>query len=224
MITKFVNILGYDLVKKTNLKRVTLDMELYGKMRHFESLVSRIRDVEGSIVECGVGKGHTLLLLSLLNAHEGYKRDMWGFDSFQGFPSPTPEDKSPRKPKQGEWNNTSIKGILKLLRDSGIDYNFTRTRLMLVPGFFNESLKRYNGEKIALLHLDVDLYKSYKDCLNHFYSKMAKGGIIIFDEFNATADNKDFPGAFKAISAFAEKKNLKIQRDSKTGKNFVVVE
>ena len=52
--------------------------------------------------------------------------------------------------------------------------------------------------KIALLHLDVDLYQSYKDCLTHLFPKVASGGVILFDE----RESETYPGGKKAIDEF----------------------
>jgi hypothetical protein len=62
-----------------------------------------------SVVECGVGRGRSLITIASLEtlyATLGKRRHrhIYGLDSFEGFPDPTPEDDSPRRPKKGEWN------------------------------------------------------------------------------------------------------------------------
>ena len=47
--------------------------------------------------------------------------------------------------------------------------------------------------KIALLHLDVDIYEPSKCYLRFFYSRLDKGGVLILDDYGI------FPGATKAI-------------------------
>ena len=66
-----------------------------------------VQDVKGDIVECGVGRGRSLITLSAINkltsVLEGCgERKIFAFDSFQGFPEPTFNDKSPRNPKKAE--------------------------------------------------------------------------------------------------------------------------
>lgn len=222
IIQTIVNKMGYDLVKKTNLKKINFDTEVANKFLYWQRLMNKIEKVDGDIVECGVGRGTTMLIINYLNRNQNrVPRVVWGFDSFEGFPEPTKQDTSKRNPKKGEWNVTSISGILKLLRDSGIDYTYTRKNVILIKGFFNKTLHKYTGKKIALLHLDGDLYQSYKDCLDALYPKVVKGGIIAFDEYVSTADLTDFPGAFQAIKEFLDEKKEKIQRDE-SGKYYVI--
>jgi hypothetical protein len=67
----------------------------------------------------------------------------------------------------------------------------------LVKDFFDKTLSSYEG-RIALLHLDGDLYESYKVSLEALYDKVVSGGIIMFDEY---ADPR-WLGARKAIDEF----------------------
>ena len=79
----------------------------------------------------------------------------------------------------------------------------------LIKGFFNESLTKYPGDKIAILHIDGDLYQSYKDCLGMLYKYVSRGGIVVFDDFLLVSyEGESFPGARKAVSEFLEKENL----------------
>jgi O-methyltransferase len=36
-----------------------------------------------------------------------------------------------------------------------------------------------------LVHLDVDLYESTKDCLEYFVPRLAPGGVIVLDDYDA---------------------------------------
>ena len=68
----------------------------------------KIENVDGDIVECGVGRGRSLITLASLYKYElfknkKYKRNIYALDSFNGFPEPSIHDKSFRNPKKGEW-------------------------------------------------------------------------------------------------------------------------
>ncbi len=159
--------------------------------------------IDGDIVECGVGEGTTFLSLVYLAKLESKGRKIWGFDSFEGFPEPSIYDKSPRNPKKGEWNLSNIINIKKrLINERNIDPTFIKKYVRLIKGFFNESLEKYDGGPIALLHLDVDLYESYKVSLEQLWPKVAKGGIVLFDEYKLPSALLNFPGASKAIDEF----------------------
>ena len=60
-----------------------------------------VRNLWGDIVECGIGHGVTFVFWAALCFDEGGRRRLWGFDSFEGFPEPTPDDRSPRGVKNG---------------------------------------------------------------------------------------------------------------------------
>lgn len=191
---------------------------------YFKRLFDLVRNVEGDVVECGIGQGHSLLQFALLVKDEMKGRKLWGFDSFEGFPEPSEEDRSPRNPRKGDWGDTSVRDVLDLLSDAGLDSQFILSQVTLVRGFFEESLAKYRGSGIALLHIDVDLYDSYLTVLEQFYPQVVQGGVVLFDEYLETLEHISFPGAQKAIDEyFGEKKSL-IRRDRISGKYYMIRE
>ena len=82
--------------------------------------------------------------------------------------------------------------------------------IYLKEGDINETVpdfvSKYKEIRIALLHIDVDLYQPTKTCLENFYPHIVKGGIIILDDYGA------FPGANKAIEEFFKEKDTKIEQ------------
>ena len=59
--------------------------------------------------------------------------------------------------------------------------------------------------KIALLHLDMDIYSSTKFALNKLYKKMTPNGIILIDDYGQV------PGATKATNNFFKEKKIKLK-------------
>jgi len=174
-----------------------------------------------SIVECGVGRGRSLLTINHLldlylktkilnNEEENYidKIKVFGLDSFEGFPDPSEFDKSHRNPKAGEWSHSLSKKykyngefIKTIFTKSGV----TTKYLELIKGFFDEStpLLKEKNLKIGILHLDGDLYLSIKEPLQNLSESVVEGGFIIFDDFILSSDSEDaFPGARKAYEEF----------------------
>ncbi|HEV8338521.1 MAG TPA: TylF/MycF/NovP-related O-methyltransferase [bacterium] len=189
---------------------------------YFKRMLSLVSDIEGDVVECGVGRGHSLLAFAILLRDEEKVRNLWGFDSFAGFPAPTEEDHSPRNPRAGEWAVASRQDVHRLLLQAGLDPWFVDTRVVLVEGFFQDTLPHYRGRQIALLHLDVDLYASYRSCLTHLWPKVAVGGVVLFDEYRNTMENIKFPGAAKAIDEFFGAEASRLRRDESSGKFYLV--
>ena len=198
---------------------VPMDAVNTARLLYFRSLLEKTRAVPGDIVECGVGHGRSLLTMSLLVKVEGDKRNLWAFDSFQGFPAPAAEDASPRNPQRGEYA-ISLPFVTATLDRHLADEQFLRSRVTLVKGFFEETLPRYPHAAISLLNLDVDLYQSYKTCLEFFWPKLSIGGIVTFDEF--VRESHNFPGGEQAIREFFADKRVEFQRDPSYGKYYVV--
>ena len=56
--------------------------------------------------------------------------------------------------------------------------------------------------KIALLHIDVDVYEPTKVILNSLFDKVIKNGLIVFDDYGTVA------GETKAIDEFFNDKDV----------------
>lgn len=189
----------------------------------FEDL-SKEKITFDSIVECGVGRGRSLLsinqLLDLYLNTKLFEYDeknitnkikVYGLDSFQGFPKPSKFDKSFRNPKAGEWSHSpsrkyeyNIEFIHEIFTKSGV----TTKYLELVKGFFDETTHelKLKNLKIGILHLDGDLYVSVKDPLENLSGQLVKGGFIVFDDFILNSTSEDaFPGARMAYEEFINK-------------------
>jgi O-methyltransferase len=151
--------------------------------------------VEGDVVECGVGRGVSFFLLGSFMAKLQHRGLLFGFDSFQGFPTPSPLDASPRNPQGGEWAETSPEHVKAHFADAGLN-DFFEERCRLIRGFFEQTL---TGElpftEISMLHLDVDLYESYRTSGSVLEPLVAGKGVVLVDEFNDPA----WPGATKAV-------------------------
>ncbi|BBA36837.1 macrocin-O-methyltransferase TylF [Methylocaldum marinum] len=187
------------------------------RMLYFKDMVERVRDVEGDIVECGVSIGHGALMFQLLSEYVGVERTYHGFDSFEGFPAPVDKDEKTPITGKGFWANPP-ETVLRVLKDGRLPEDVIQNRIRLYKGWFDNTLPNYEG-KIALLHLDCDLYESYKLALETLYSKVTPGGVVMFDEYG---DNR-WPGATKAIDEFFRDKSEKPQSHAKcTWKYFVV--
>ena len=110
---------------------------------------------------------------------------------------------------------------MHMLEEAGLDSQFVRFRITMVKGFLEQTLPQYTGDKIALLHLDVDLHDSYRVALEQLYPKVVPGGIILFDEYMNTAEYEKFPGARKAIDDFFAGREP-ILRDPLCGKYYAI--
>ncbi len=194
------------------------DCKTLEKVIYLHAVYEKIKGVQGDVVECGIGYSETFQILSCLVSKDVVPRTLWGFDSFEGFPEPTKEDTSARNPKKGEWKVLSVPQLYTILGRLRLDKSFIDSRVKIVKGFFDDTLPKTNVPPIAFLHLDVDLYASYKTCLRELFPKVAEGGVVLFDEY----DSPSFPGAKKAIDEYFKGTAYRLQKDADTGKYFLI--
>ena len=206
---------------------------LLGRTVFHCNMIAMVQSIDGDIVECGVGNGTSMV--DWLTAEtmtqryrDGYPnnlRRVWGFDSFEGLPEPSEQDLGgSREIKAGQlshgWEKVATEKIIRVVQAA---YSRVPEPLRLVKGYFEKTLSDYTGEGIALLHLDCDLYSSYKICLEHFYDKVVPGGVIVFDEYKRRTEKENFPGAWKAIDEFFADKDEQILQDmSSCGKHYLI--
>ena len=193
-----------------NIKHVT-------RFMHFQHLLSALRDVEGLIVECGVGPGLSLFDFSMISKAIGKPRHMLGYDSFEGLPDPTRTDGS-WNARSGGFFSYSMQHVRDQLLLAGLDERCIDTSITLVPGTFDTTLPRYDKGPIALLHIDVDLYESYRTVLQNLYRHVVPNGIIAFDEYR----QRQWPGATAAIDEFFADKPEKPQRSEVADRYYAV--
>ncbi len=131
---------------------------------------------EGLVLEFGVFKGYTIRHI----AGRIPKRQVFGFDSFEGLHEP--------------WMYHD-KGAFQVERLPAVPPNVT-----LVKGYFHETSESFlaaNRGNIAFMHIDSDLYSSCKYIFETYDRRITKGTVIVFDDFY------NFPrweeGEFKAF-------------------------
>lgn len=187
------------------------------------------RNLSGDVVECGVGRARSLAIIAainhLLSPDEGGGRQIFGYDSFRGFPEPTIEDTSARQPRKGEWARSpsgqyeyTLAFAHEVLREAGVPVD----AVTLTPGFFKDTLPHHPDRPIAILHIDADLYSSYRDALTCLYPRVVSGGFVIFDDFlSEPTPHEKFPGARRAAEEFF-KDGFRHVRVSPSGGCYIV--
>jgi O-methyltransferase len=161
-------------------------------------LLEQSRDVEGDVAECGVYRGATLIPMALYLKQRGIEKSVFGFDSFEGFDESVNIDirlggRDIESKRVGGLGDTSYEELADKIARFGLSSAVT-----LVKGYFRETLPRFDSCRVSFVHLDCDLYQSYKDCLEFFYPRLSPGGIVLFDEYN----DPPWPGCNKAVDEF----------------------
>jgi len=139
------------------------------RLQNLHRLLRRVdkRGIEGNIVEAGVARGGSAILLASLAMQSPTRRNVWLFDAFELLDDP---------PALFENVRTTLFE----------DFGFPDDRVFLFKGLFDDVLDRYPAEPIALLHIDVSLYEPTAACMHHLLPHVASGGVIVFDNYGAS--------------------------------------
>ena len=154
---------------------------------------------QGCFVECGVARGGSLAIMSFASAG---KRSVWGFDSFEGMPQLTEEDKSDGE----EWVGYRCSGPdgLREAQRTLKSFHVAGDWVKLVRGWFEDTLPPAVAglAPIAVLRLDNDWYESTRFCLETLYASVAEGGLVIIDDYHT------FIGCKTAVDEFRQKHGI----------------
>lgn len=154
----------------------------------YKEALSLADAVKGSLIELGFGKGNSLKeFIGYMNKLEISKRNIWIYESFDGYGNPTAED-------QGAF----VKGGFKRPIQPAFDIQHTiKTEVKLVRGYIEETLPtNYDNSPVAVVHSHLVSYSSTLHGLNFFNKFIPVGGIII------VTDYETFPGTKQAVDEF----------------------
>jgi hypothetical protein len=124
---------------------------------------------DGLFLEFGVEKGASANFIGRRLAERGISPPLHAFDSFEGLP----EQWSGTFERRGKF---SLNGELPRVLPN----------VILHKGWFAETLPKFlelNNQKIALVHIDCDIYASTKSVLNGLKYFIRSGTIVVFDEY-----------------------------------------
>jgi O-methyltransferase len=150
---------------------------LVDKYRCYE-LYQSVRSVAplgGDIVEVGVWRGGTGALLASAANKWKPNAQIWLCDTFEGVVKAGELD---NKYRGGEHGDTSQETVERLLVSMGI-----RNANVLRGIFPDQTSHLLENRQIALLHLDVDSYRSASDVLTWAAPRLARGGVVIVDDY-----------------------------------------
>lgn len=177
-------------------------------------LFEMIKDVQGSIVECGVFNGNSLMLyqhLSSIYEPISHHRKIVGFDTFAGFPSIS--EKDPEDLKAGMVHGSSKSHLLDWIKIQDLNRSLGNIeKIELIEGDANVTIPKYVEVTkhliVSLLYLDFDLYEPTLTALKNFLPLMPKGGVVAFDELN----QKTFFGETVALKEVLDINKLRLTK------------
>lgn len=180
-------------------------------MGHFE-LYKLITGLPGAVVECGVFKATSLVRWATFREllESPMSRRIVGFDIFGAFPRHDDESDNAFAARHDDvaGQGLSLEQVQAVLAHKGL------RNVELVPGDVVETIPAYVGAhpelRIALLHIDVDVYKPSKVALDALYDLVVPGGVLVFDDYGTVA------GETRAVDELVARHNLRLQKLSYT--------
>jgi len=238
-----LGLLGLKLVRKSRLKLVnhidlSLDKEflqVYEKIKPFtmveiercyalyQSLLYISKyDIKGDLVECGVWKGGSAMLMAYAMQQAGItNRKIYLYDTYEGMAKPGEMDGQSEKE---EWESLRVNDSLNKMCYSPIEEvkaNMAKTgypseNIVYIKGKVEDSIPSTLPDGISLLRLDTDWYDSTRHELNFLYPLLSSKGVLLIDDYGA------WEGARKAVDEyFAGKTNIYLHRIDWTGRLII---
>lgn len=165
-------------------------------------VASRVINLPGCVVECGVWRGGMIAGVSEIL---GSGRSYYLFDSFQGLPPAREIDgraaiswqKDIQSPTFYENCTAPEKIAIEAMKLAKVK------KFKTVPGWFNETIPPFSfNEEISYLRLDADWYNSTEICLKELFFKVCPQGLIVIDDYYT------WDGCSRAVHDFLSKYSL----------------
>lgn len=169
------------------------------------------KNIPGEIVECGVYKGGSLILICLIAEMLNFNKEIIGYDTFEeGFDKISEFDLSVKGKKIEKVSFEknffpTIDEVQNTIRKFNISENFFPK---LIKGKTQETLLLNENvpDSISFLRLDTDIYEPTADQLDKLYPKLSSGGILHIDDYGHC------PGVKKAVDEYFVDKKIWLHR------------
>lgn len=128
-------------------------------------------------VEIGTFRGGSAALVSqALRTHAGAPIDMYVVDTFEGHLDATFTSHDPEQ-QRGKFTEVTFDDVRAFLSAYSGTHVYKGDGATVVRG--------WPDRQYALVHLDVDLYQPTRECLEYFAPRVAAGGVIVMDDYEA---------------------------------------
>lgn len=170
------------------------------------------KNIPGDLVECGVWKGGSAMLMALTLMKCGITdRKIYLYDTFEGMSEPTTADEDLKGNKAGQllkeqdkhgeknvWCYSTLEEVKKNMAGTG----YPEGNIILVKGKVEDSIPGTIPSSISLLRLDTDWYESTYHELKHLYPILTEKGVLIIDDYG------HWKGARKAVDQYISEHKL----------------
>jgi hypothetical protein len=130
----------------------------------------------GDIYEFGSFRGGSAVFMGTLLKHLGRRTKVFAFDTFEGMPETNP---TRDLHSAGDFRDAGYQELVEYIRNTGLE-PYVET----VRGMFSDTLPGVlaRGGKVALSHVDCDIYEPIKYVIRTSLDAMTPGSHIVFDD------------------------------------------
>jgi len=164
----------------------------YQRLAMLTAALSYTSHIEGDLIEFGTFRGGSA---GVILQEISLEKTLHICDSFEGMPDASAEDNYHKK---GDFSDTAAEKVRAGLAKLGGNFE-------MHVGYFSDTLREMKNREnltFSFAHIDADLYQSILECLGFCYPLMAKGSVIIFDDYGSPT----CLGAKQAVDEFFEDK------------------
>jgi O-methyltransferase len=169
--------------------------------------------IAGAFMECGVYMGGSMMAVAMtLLKLQVTDRDLYLFDTFEGMPRPDAVDVNFQgRPaleyfltqriddSSSRWANAPLDVVREAMSLTGYPEN----NIHFIKGLVEDTVPSKAPEKIALLRLDTDWYKSTKHELEYLFPRVSLAGAVIIDDYG------ELMGAKKAVDEYLKEQDIR---------------
>jgi O-methyltransferase len=168
--------------------------------------------IPGDVLECGVWRGGSMQAVAKVLLSLGVTdRDLYLFDTFEGMPPPTEEDKRQDGKSAADMLAATDKSnpvwayaTLDDVKAGMAQVPYPAERVHYIKGMVEDTIPTQAPERLSILRLDTDWYASTKHELEHLYDRLSPGGVLLIDDYGW------WQGSRQAVDEFLEKTGARL--------------
>lgn len=148
-------------------------------------------NIPGAAAEFGVYRGEFARQINAAFPD----RELYLFDSFQGFPESALEEE-----REGGYSGGEIQDFSDTREKAVLACMPRPEQVIIRKGVFPESAEEVRAS-FCFVSLDADLYRSTLDGLMYFYPRMESGGVILLHDYSG----KQYAGVREAVREYEKR-------------------
>lgn len=163
----FERLLTPQVASNTGLSRQKLYMLL--------QLCRQTLDLDGDILEAGVGSGGSARLMLDCLIRQKVRKNVWLLDTFEGYQK-IDRSQDGDHVQINQCRHNSYEEVQRIVANEIVPVNLIKG---LIPG----TLSEVKAKKISFAHIDVNLYEPTLAATEFCLNRLVPGGIMLFDDY-----------------------------------------